>query len=214
MQTIKTNLKMKIIDNQRGITTTDFLFSMLFSVAMILLTLGLTFTLSVMEITQYLTYSAARAMAAAQENPEKQVAKAKSKFDSLKNNPAFKNLYAGNWFTLSEPEIRWGSTRRLGQKNFQDDYPGKGSDTNREIFQGVRVTLTAKVLEMNIPFVGSLAPDEGGFSARLVSMLIREPTFEECRDWMKERFNELQRKQKLKPAGGTPPAVAWEDNGC
>lgn len=210
----KNSKNFNVLGNERGITTTDFLFSMMFAVSMILVTLALTFTLSMMEITQYLTYSAARAMAAAQETSEAQSAKAKTKFNALKNSAAFKNLYTGNWFTLSEPEIRSGSATSSGPKNFDNDYPGAGRDTNRPIMQGVRTTLTAKVLEINIPFVGSLAPDEGGFSARLVSMLIRESSFSECRDWMKARFLKLQQDQKIKPSGNTAAAIAWEDNGC
>jgi hypothetical protein len=202
-----------LLSDERGITTTDFLFSMMFAISMIMVTLALTFTLSMMEITQYITYSAARAMSAAQETSDLQIEKAKSKFNYLsQSHPAFKNLYAGSWFSLSVPEIRSGTSGGGGSKNFETDYPSSGLSSEFKYMHGVRATLTAKVLEINVPFIGSLAPENGGFSARLVSIMLRESSFQECRDWMSARFQKLFNEQTLK--NGSAPPVAWEDNGC
>lgn len=201
---------------QKGFVTTEFLFALIISFGMTLVTFALTFTLSVIEITQYATFSASRAHAAANFDIEAQKRSARNKYDSLVNTGPFSNLYKNGWFTVSSSadlEIRSG-----GGENFETDYPSleAGSSFN---FQGVRTTLTARILEMQLPLIGRIQPEEDeGFRTRLTAFLIREPSQAECFEFMKTRQERLwdydgeNRFSRFRNSNDI--ATPWEDNGC
>ncbi|PIS11226.1 MAG: hypothetical protein COT73_05100 [Bdellovibrio sp. CG10_big_fil_rev_8_21_14_0_10_47_8] len=200
--------------NQSGFVTTEFLFAVIIAFGLTMLTFALTFTLSTVEIVQYTVYSAARAQAAGNFDVEAQKKTAQSKYEKLIAGNAFGPLFQNGWYTVSKPsdlEIRAGNG-----DNFEGDY--RSSNYVSNTFQGVRATLVAKILEMRLPFVGSVTPEDDGFKARLTGFLIREPSQKECFDFMEARKEALwtvdgqNRFSRFRKS--TDYAVSWEDNGC
>jgi hypothetical protein len=196
--------------SQSGFITVEFLFAIVIAFGMSALVFAITFTLSTVEIGQYIIFSTARAHAAANFDRNTQSDTAKAKYSSLLADPGLGSLFANGWFTLSpvnQLEIKQG----YGD-NFSHDY----DSGSRGDLQGVRTTFTAKVLELRLPLIGSVTPDNGSFSAKLTGILIREPTEQECEQYMDQRAQELWnlgdgRFQKYRQGTEDTP---WEDNGC
>jgi hypothetical protein len=195
-----------------GFVTTEFLFAIVIAFGMTLVTFALTFTLSTVEIAQYATFSSSRAHAAGNFDIDSQKKAARMKYSDLLEKSAFSNLFQNGWFSVSKSadiEILSGS-----DGNFGRDY---SSDTRK--FEGVRTTFTAKILEMQLPFLGKIQPDDDkGFRARLTGFLIREPSQKECLDYMEARKEKLWdydgqgRFSKFRK--NSTIATPWEDNGC
>ncbi len=204
------------MNNSGGFVTTEFLFAVIIAFGMTLITFALTFTLSTVEIAQYATFSASRAHAAANFDIDAQKKAAQIKYDSLVTTGSFSNLFKNGWFTLSkseELEVRSGNG-----ENFERDYPSSDSSASFN-FQGVRTTFTAKILEMQLPFLGKIQPEEDdGFKTRLTAFLIREPSQKECIDFMEARKEKLWdydgngRFARFRKSSDVP--TPWEDNGC
>ncbi len=200
--------------NQKGFVTTEFLIAIAIAFGLTILTFAMTFTLSTVEVVQYLVYSASRAHAAGNLNVAAQKSAAQAKYEQLKSSVALKPLFNGNWFEISDSrnlEIRSGNG-----DNFEKDYPS-ADGANKPNMQGVRTSFTAKILEMRWPFIGSVTPEDGGFTTRLNAIIIREVSHEECVNYMKERVNALWgmdgRFSKFRKTS-SDFATPWEDNGC
>ena len=199
--------------NEKGFVTSEFLVAIIIAFGLTMLTFSLTFTLSIVEVAQYAVYSASRAHAAANYNIEAQKKAAQRKWDQLITSPALRPLFSNGWYeisTSSQLEIRSGN----GQ-NFEREYAGADSRKN---LQGVRATLKANILEMKLPLVGNVTPEDDSFSTRLNAILIREVSQVECMEFMAARqealwnFDGQNRFSKFKKNGNQ--AVPWEDNGC
>ena len=171
----------------------------------------------VVEVTQYLSYSTARAHLASNKDPAAQAAKARAKYEALVGSKnAIGTLYQNGWFEAAKPaelDIRQGITG--DGKSFSDDLAGGSDSPERNWFLGVSVPFTIKLMKFSFPFLGSTAPDhEDGFQTRLNTMLIRESSEKECKDFMENRRSALG----TLPAATTyydPAAyVPMEDNGC
>lgn len=207
--------------NQKGFVTTEFLIAIIIAFGLTMLTFSLTITLSVVEVSQYAVFSASRAHAAANYDVAAQQAAARKKFEQLISSPALAPLFGNDWFAISSPaqlEIRSGTSANSGSSgapNFEQEYGGKDSLHN---MQGVRASFTAKILQMKLPFLGSVTPDDDGFVTRLNAILIREVSQKECQEYMEKRRDELwtfdgkNRFSKFKKS--SDEAVPWEDNGC
>lgn len=207
--------------NQHGFVTTEFLFAIIIAFGMTLLTFSLTFTLSIVEITQYITYSSSRAHVAGNYDVTSQQKEAQARYTQLISNPYLKPLYTNGWFEISKPsdiEIRSGS---ISGGNFEKDY-GSGAagqaQSDRVKSQGVRTTLTAKILEMRLPFIGQVSPENDGFKTRINALMIREPSQDECLKYMESRREQLwtfdgqSRFTRFRKTATIP--TPWEDNGC
>lgn len=202
--------------NQRGFVTTEFLFAIIIAFGMTMLTFSMTYTLSTVEVVQYIVFSSARAQAAANFDIDSQKKEAQLRYGKLANNPVLAPLFKNGWFEISnadQVEIRPGEG-----DNFQRDYPAAGG--GRPTYQGVRTRFVARILEMRIPLLGKVTPDDdGGFSTRITAFLIREPSQKECLDYMNKRKDELfdngnfnGRFSRFKKSTDVP--VPWEDNAC
>lgn len=202
------------MNSQGGFISVDFIFAITIAFGMSIVVFAMTYTLSVIEVTQYLVYSAARAHAAGNADQNAQIAAAKAKYTKLLADPGLNSVYANGWFTITPANQL---DIRSGDKNFNSDYPA-AQDTNREVFTGVRTTLRANILELNLPLIGSIAPEDGdGFSTRVAGILIREPSTEECRNFYKqkaEKIWEVNEGRFTRFKSTTSPRVLWEDNGC
>lgn len=200
----------KFVSNERGLITIDFIFAFVLVFSLTILLFALSLTLSVIEITQYITFASARNYFAAHVSQEAQTDLAKRKFDQLVKLPVFRPLFKGEWFRLSSPEVG-----READQRFQQEYPDNLAGPTGTVFAGVRVTLTAKVLEMRIPFFGPTFDQEDGFTTRISTFLAREPSTQECVEVTLRRYNFLR---TLDPRYATPPEIGYADrmgdNGC
>lgn len=199
-----------MMNNQRGIITVDFMFSMVLILGLSGLLFVLTFTLSVASVTQYVTFAAARNYAVGHLNLATQEARAVAKYKELIDDPVLKPLFTNGWYRIDESPTLGDHTRVM------PGYADAAAGVNK--FWGAGTSFTAAVLEFRIPFFGSTVPDGdgsgGGFQTYLGSYLGREPTVEECRNLIAQRYTTIR---TLNAGYGTAPNRAYvpmEDNGC
>ena len=199
---------------ESGQITIDFIFALILTLGFFVLLFTMTFTLSVVEVAQYITFSTARAMSASNKDPTVQVEVARRKYSSLlgEGSPVRSLFQGGGWYSLSSPselDIRSGF-----DKDFSADL-GAGDDRGH-VFTGVSTVFKANVLNLNVPFLGSTSDGEdGAFSTRINTILIRESSQKECLDWYKARQSALG----TLPSGQSPyfsseEVLLMEDNGC
>jgi hypothetical protein len=213
-----------MISSQRGFITLDFIFATLIGFSMCALLFAMTMTLTVAEITQYVTYSAARAQVGANKDPDEQELAARNKYDKLINSPVFAPLYKNGWFEVSgksDLEVRGGMTGGGSQGSFKDDYPSnvispEGGSKNRSIWTGVRTKFTAKILSMKLPMLGRTTEDDAGLSTRIATILIREPSQVECQRFMSVRYQQILKLDNRFNNYGSQQSkyLPMEDNGC
>lgn len=168
------------LQNQKGLLTLDFLFAiiMMFAFTAILFAFSITFT--AVEIAQYATYAASRAYFAANKNSDDQEAAGKKKFNDLvvAERAPLGTFFKNGWFTLNPVEL----------KDFNSEY-SSDVDNDSDTFVGARTTMVAKILQMRFPLLGSTTEDD--LSAVINSFLMREPTEEECQDFVAERYTRI-----------------------
>ncbi len=198
--------------SQNGFITIEFMFALLLSLTLTYFMVAMTVTLSTTSLLQYIAFSSARAGSGAHLTNDLQRTAAINKFNSLVSGPALSGMLDSGWFSVGAPDVRQGGTNGT---TFQAEY---GGAFPREIFHGVRTTLTVNVLKMRIPFVGSINPEDGDFILNPTAILFRETSFKECNDFMEDRTKKLfdasafaGRFQSFRQ-GEVP--VIWEDNGC
>ncbi|MEI7973387.1 MAG: hypothetical protein WCH11_03370 [Bdellovibrio sp.] len=198
---------------QSGQITIEFLFSLILALGMFSLLFAISFTLTMVEITQYVVFSSTRAMIAANLDPETQTEVARQKYEQLVGRPSSPahSLFNGSWFRLSssrELDIRTGVNR-----DFSSDLAG-GRDS-KNIFTGVSTLLSSQLLNINIPFLGSTSGgDDNAFSTRVNTILIREPSQKECFTWYSERAQALLEVPSSRGFYKPDQLLRMEDNGC
>jgi len=200
--------------HQAGMLTLDFIFAFTLMFGLTLMLFAMTLSLSVIEITQYITFSVARNYHAAHIDREQQTRVANQKFVELTQaNPVFAPLYNNGWFRLTPIEVGPEADARFASEYEPTIIPA-GADRNT--FVGARVGLNAKVLEMNVPFFGRSFDEEDGFTMKISSFLSRAPTTQECMSVNAQRYQAIR---QLNAAYGLAPAVpqayfVMADNGC
>lgn len=204
-----------MIHNERGFLTVDFIFAIVMIFGFTALLFVVSITLSMVSVTQYITFAAARNYDGGHIDLASQEKQAKAKYTELISNKTFKPLYAGNWFkVLSEPQI--GDHTQI-----IPGYTEATQGTNE--FWGVSTTFLAKPLDFHIPFFGDSAPDSdgsgSGFKTNVGSYLGREPTQEECQKLIAQRWTAIRALSVANGAAysqGTPSTgyFPMEDNGC
>lgn len=207
----------KKLHSQAGFIITDFIFAIILASGLGVLLFSISYSLAVVEVTQYVSFSTARSHLASNKNPTEQAGKARKKYDSLVSSKnAVGSLYQNGWFEVGKSDavdIRGGQT--ADGRKFSDDLGGGADSPDRNWFMGVSVPLTIALMKFNFPFLGSTAPDQDdGFPTKLNTMLIRESSEKECKDFMESRRQAL---------GSLPSATTYydpaayfpmEDNGC
>jgi len=214
-------VKLKNRQNQKGFLTADFLISLVIAITVSMMLFALCFTLSTVEVAQYVAFSVARSYSVGNVDIKSQKIKAQSKFDQIMKATTFGQLFNKQygWFELSNLEIKTGEN----QEQF-DEYPLSASD-NRLPQTGVRLTFKAKILNFQVgPLGKSSDQNDGNFSTKITGLLFREPTMEECQDQMKvnsrykaikeldKRFEQLLQAQSTKADDSA--YLPMEDNGC
>jgi hypothetical protein len=206
------------MQNQRGLVTMEFIFALTVSAGLAILLFSVSYTLAVVEVTQYVVYSAARAHLGSNKDPEAQKKAAIDKFKQLTGSKsAISSLYANKWFVLVKPEeldVRGGAS--ADAKSFGADLGGGSDMPNRNWFLGVSAPLQAKILTMNLPLLGKTDPEEDGnaFKTRINAMMIREPSQKECKDFFEKRRTALGQLPSGQGFYQQNAYVSMEDNGC
>lgn len=204
-----------MIQNERGMITVDYLFSIVLILGFSGLFFVLTFTLSVASLTQYITFAAARNYAPAHLDPALQAERGQMKYKELISNPVFKPLYANDWYKINA-EANIGDHTKI--------IPGytEAADVKNQ-FWGAGTDFVAKVLDFHIPYFGSTSPEGdgtgSGFKTYIGSYLGREPSAAECIEFTGKRWQAIQ---KLEVQGGTSYATGTStakyypmtDDGC
>lgn len=205
------------INNQSGLIVVDFIFAIILAAGIGILLFSISYSLTVVEVTQYVSYSTARAHLGSNKDPAAQAAKARAKYGSLigsKN--AVGTLYQNGWFTASGGDaidIRGGQT--ADGRKFSDDLGGGADSTERNWFLGVSVPLTINLMKFRMPLLGDTAPDQDdGFVTKLNTMLIRESSEKECKDFMENRRSALGSLPSATTYYDPAAYVPMEDNGC
>ena len=204
-----------IINNERGLVTVDFVFSMVLILGLTSLLFVLTFTLSVASITQYITFAAARNYVVAHVDKKMQEDRAVAKYKELISNPVFKPLYSNGWYKVdAEPNV--GDHTKI-----IPEFDGATRGTNK--FWGVGTNFVAAVLEFKIPGYGSTLPDGdgsgGGFKTYMGSYMGREPSGDECMQFTAARWNAIRNLSSSGGAGYSSGTSAQgyfpiADDGC
>jgi len=195
--------------NQRASVTIDFIFGITIVAGVSFILLGLCLTMAVVEVSQYVAFATSRTYFGSHLNEEEQIKRAEAKFDKLIKNRSLKNILNGDWYNVSH--IQTGDLR-----NF---YPPQNLDHDSDTFFGTRISLNAKVLNIRIPLLGSSEGEgEGeGYVSYLNSFLGREPNFDECMNFTKQRWARFVSRFPLQnssnqSADGVYAVIA--DNGC
>lgn len=203
--------------DQSGVVTVDFMFAIIVAGAFTVLLFSMSYALCVVEVTQYVAFSSARAFSVSNKDAEAQKEAGRRKFAQLTTgNSPIASLYATSWFTIGKPDeldIRAGFG--ADGRQFSEDLAGGSDPSIRNWFHGVSTELTLGILAFNIPGLGSTYEnDETDFKTRLNGILLRESSQQECQQFMEERKNALSSL----PSGNRfyrPDAyVPMEDNGC
>ncbi|MDX9731147.1 MAG: hypothetical protein RBT63_05195 [Bdellovibrionales bacterium] len=202
---------MKHLRNERGILTLDFIFALTIGMCFTIVFFAITMTLSLVEVTQYLSFAVARASWAAHQTPEAQRDLGTRKYNELRDKPVFQAIFNRGWFTLpAEPDFGHPT---LG---FNQEY---SPSVDNEIFHGARLHIQAKILNVNIPFLGSSTTSPETGAANVQTFLGREVTTEECMMLFNQaRWDEIQRLHgsygEVSTHARPGSTRLFADNGC
>lgn len=195
--------------NSAGFITIDFIFALIAVFGLSTLLFALTFTLSVVEVVQYITFSSARSFYAAHLNVAKQKEMGVAKYQSLVKNKEFAPLFrAGGWFELKGGP---GIEESLSG-TWNELYPEKSNPTGKS-YLGSRVELVANLMNIRIPIIGNTG--DRPFKANVSSFLSREPNEDECMAFMEQRLERLLAKPDFAGGESIPKTYfSTPDNGC
>lgn len=205
---------------QKGVVTVDFLFAIVLVLGMGFLMFAFSFTLVVVELTQYVAFSTSRSYMAAQQTPADQVANAKIKYQSLVQNPILAPLYNNGWYNVPLDAPKIGKFARDGYNpppGSQDGASPIYEVSQRNIFWGIQIPFHPKVLNFAIPFFGATAESDSEaaqiFTTNIQSFLGREPTSQECHSLLSGRWSKIKSMADYRDAPASEPVVI-NDNGC
>ena len=205
----------QVLRNERGILTLDFIFAMTLGMGFAMVFFALTLTLSLVEVTQYLSFAVARTSWAAHETRSLQIDIGNKKYAELRERPVFKTIFGRGWFRLPA-QPNYGDP----QNGFNAEYETNPAEDNAT-FIGVRLRIEARILDITIPILGSSkTQSETGF-ANVQTFLGREVTTTECREqFNKQRWTNIRALSGAYAgpyAQGVDPAQFVRiitDNGC
>ena len=174
----------KLITEQKGTLTLQFLFGFLIMIAFMVGFGAFTLVLTLSEVTQYITFSSSRQLFLSHQNVEVQRQMAQDKFENLKNHNVLKAFYGG-------PKPFVGIAEKLEEDNVgvHPEYKTQGDGNEVNFFYGVWTVFNAKILNLRLPFLGDTSGDNPDFfSANIGSYIGREPSVEECQAQSKKRW--------------------------
>lgn len=205
------------VKNQKGQITLDFLFGCVLIMGVSAILGALTFALTLTEVLQYVSFSAARNYFAGDVSPDLQTQAAQNKAASLlKSLPFLQGATSAGWITIG----------KQGADNYSDigngyepslGVPADGSQAvRRDQFTGYQISFTLPILNIQLPLLGQVMtpPDGDSFKGTVSSFLMREPSTNECIQYNKQIYNLIQSHYSGGSAGGGSGFVAIIDNGC
>lgn len=201
------------VQNERGILTLDFIFALMLGMGFALVFFALTLTLSLVEVTQYISFSVARTAWAAHETQNQQKELGNQKYAELLAIPIFRTLFGKGWFRLPA-QPNYG-----GADGFNTEYQVDPNDDNAT-FYGVRLQIEARVLDISMPMLGKSKTQSSTGVANVQTFLGREVTTTECREnFNRARWTNIQALDSVYASaasqGASPAAVGLiTDNGC
>lgn len=181
-----------ILKSNSGLISIDFLFGFLLSFAFLMIFFALAYSLTIVEVVQYVAYASSRTYMASDANDSEQKKNALAKADNLKA-LLIKHMDTA-WFVMGAPN---GPVLQIS----------KTDPDPKEFAIGVHIPLTLKLIDFKVPFFGStkLTNPGQGFQTSLSSYLITEPTEKEI-----NLFNDKCYEQIVKKAvdGHYDPALS------
>ncbi len=205
-------LRPKKVPGTAGQLTLEFMLGLILIVAVSTLLGVLTFTLTLTEALQYVTFSGARAYFAADADPDIQAAVGNKKAQTLLTTlPFLGSAQQAGWIKVPKQTATSG--------NYTQSYaqPLGVDPTHNQFVGGFQLKFTVPMLNVQIPFLSSaITPPEGSqdFGATLSSFLTREPAFSECQNYMDNAFDTLKSLGGYSSLQGITNAVVMFDNGC
>lgn len=215
--------------SQSGFIIADFLFSFVIVLSIGIIMFALTFALATVEIAQYIVWSSARTFSSGNVDESAGRAAALAKFNNL--SAQFPKLTGAGgegspWFMLdnfsaqnfeNDPIFQ----ARVSNTNDRENRSGAGSE-RRTPWIGARADIYLKLFaNMSIPFFGKVSTDaENTFKFQVYSFVIRNPSYQECVDFFKNRFTlgvqplDSENFKSSPPLGTEIPNYVVEDNGC
>ncbi len=190
------------LESNQGLISIDFLFGFLLSFAFLMVFFALAYSLTIVEVVQYIAFASSRTYMGADVSPGVQKTNAIDKATSLAGVNKFGGFVSQNWFKMGAVQV------------LQNDASGV------EYFIGVQIPLTIKLLDFKIPFFGTTKTTNSGegFQTVISSYLIREPTETECLSFNKNRAALLINTASDAHYGSLPnfagSYVRISDNGC
>lgn len=212
--------------SQSGFIIADFLFSFAMVLSIGIIMFALTFSLATVEVAQYIVWSAARTFSAANVDEAAGRSAATSKFNNL--SAQFPKLTgaggeASPWFTLdnfSAQDFENDSAFQAKIANTSDRMNRDGNLERRQPWIGARADIYLKLFaNMSIPFFGKVSADaENTFKFKVYSFVIRNPSFQECTNFFKNRYSTgVKTLDTFSTLPDPIPALqdyVVEDNGC
>ena len=175
----------------------------------------LSMTLAHVSVAQYLSYSAGRKLALANESRKAQIDASKDQYTQLRAKLFKSDAYSKetDWFTINIGEAKEGGGDAIGT-NVGDDYPESNEvNKSRKRFYGIHLDFKAYKIKLNIPFISKENAKNEPIKARVTSFLGREPNKDECKDhYHKQRPGWIE---KLCPdCSDIDIPMLIPDNGC
>ena len=194
---------MNRLADESGIITLDFIFALAIAFGFSVLFFAMSFSLSMIEVCQYITFSVARTYYAANVSKQAQVDLGQSKYTELKGKGMIKTILKSGWITLGDAQF--------------DDFSSEYNDTlagENAIFEGARIPFRANVLDLRLPFLGRTAQDTTTGSAMLNAYLMREVSTDECfTNFTSHRLEHLKQvDSRYQSQQGAEVIIT--DNGC
>jgi len=185
--------------NNRGSLTVEMIFGLMLAFGVGLVLFAVSFSLTTIEIAQYMSYSAARVQIAARKDLSSQEQQAVAKFKSLQSKIFGPNAEA--WFAFGNPHT-WTSS--IWSQNFNID---NALNTGAGVFdwspnQGFGFELTLKLLGIKVPFLGQAGKNDE-FDIFISSLLMRHPNDVDCKAFWGENRGEALRDRLVDRNGAS-----------
>jgi hypothetical protein len=190
--------------NQSGFLLIDFLFALLLGTGFAAVVFAISYGFSMVEVAQYIAFSSARSFLGANVSIDAQREAGQAKFDKLTKSTYLATVPNSPFFEIDPPEF--------------DDHgeiygyqPQSNGDSSR--FVGARMRIQVNILAFNWPLLGS-AGSESEFEAFITAFPGREPTFDECRSFIEQRFELIRQLDTRFSTANTQNYIPMWDNGC
>ncbi|MBC86304.1 MAG: hypothetical protein CL677_03915 [Bdellovibrionaceae bacterium] len=206
----------KILQDNKGFLAMDFIFGLVLVVGMMVIMTFFAFTLTTIEVAQYIVFSTARVGAVAHGTPNEAATKAQEKFQNIASQPAFAYLNNPNIFSFDS--LFTGPI--AGQVGDGFDGYGKQEAGEPSMNWGATAVLTPILLDFNLPYFGASTSNSGNpqeLATTITSFLGRSPSQGECIRFNNQENRWAQGILSLANEYSAAPVVRYyrmEDNGC